>query len=107
MTVEFININQSKPYKKFLQLYDEANAQQKHIEAISISSYDIYLKEVNSRFVNLKYVNDEDWIFFSNYNSPKSEDLTSQSNISTNILEGLNVQIRMKARIENFRFIFR
>ena len=55
MTVEFININQSEPYKKFLKFYDEAiRSEQKHIEAISISSYDTDLKEVNSRFVNLK-----------------------------------------------------
>jgi pyridoxamine 5'-phosphate oxidase len=108
MTIEFININQSEPYKKFLQLYDEAfNAQQKHIEAISISSYDIYLKEVNSRFVNLKYVNDEDWIFFSNYNSSKSEDFKHHNQISALIFwDKLNVQIRMKARIEKTSDLF-
>ena len=108
MTVEFININQSKPYKKFLKFYDEAiSSEQKHIEAISISSYDTDLKEVNSRFVNLKYVNDENWIFFSNYDSPKSKDFQNHNQIAALIFwDKINVQIRMKAKIEKNSNLF-
>lgn len=108
MTVEFININQAEPYKKFLKFYDEAlRSEQKHIEAISISSYDIHLKEVNSRFVNLKYVNDENWVFFSNYNSPKSKDFENHNQIAALIFwDKLNVQIRMKAKIEKTSDLF-
>ena len=108
MTVEFININQSKPYKKFLKFYDEAiSSEQKHIEAISISSYDTDLKEVNSRFVNLKYVNDENWIFFSNYDSPKSKDFQNHNQIAALIFwDKINVQIRMKAKIEKTSNLF-
>ena len=45
---------------------------QKNIEAISISSYDLKHKEVSSRFVNLKFLENDEFIFFSNYDSPKS-----------------------------------
>ena len=108
MTIKFTNINQSEPYRKFIKFYDKAlNAQQKHIEAISISSYDIHLKEVDSRFVNLKYVNDEDWIFFSNYSSPKSKDFKHHNQISALIFwDKIKVQIRMKARIEKTSDLF-
>ena len=58
-------------------------------------------KEVNSRFVNLKFVNDKEFIFFSNYNSPKSKDFTENNQITGLIYwNNINVQIRMKAFIE-------
>ena len=48
--------------------YDEAlNNGQKLIEAISISSYNKEINEVESRFVNLKYIINDEFIFFSNY----------------------------------------
>ena len=71
-----INIDKmiiSEPYNIFRKYYEEAkNKEQKIIEAISISSYDKKNKIVDSRFVNLKYVINDEWIFFSNYNSPRA-----------------------------------
>ena len=70
--IKFSNLSKETPYAKFKQKYNDAlEANQKNIEAISISSYSKQLNEVNSRFVNLKFVDSKDFIFFSNYSSPK------------------------------------
>ena len=45
------------------------NANQ-NIEAMSIASYNKE-NEVESRFVNCKFIDNDKFIFFSNYNSPK------------------------------------
>lgn len=99
--IEFININDSEPYKYFLKYFNQAiDAEQKNIEAISISSFNFESKEVQSRYVNLKYIKNEEWIFFSNYNSPKSQDFNSHSQISALFYwNNIDVQIRMKAKI--------
>ena len=56
--------------------------------------------EVDSRFVNLKFVDNDNFIFFSNYNSPKSIAFESHNQISANIFwSKTNQQIRMKANI--------
>ena len=54
----------------------------------------------DSRFVNLKYVINDEWIFFSNYESPKAEQFFENSNISCLFFwEEINTQIRIKAKI--------
>ena len=100
--IEFINLNTETPYSIFKQKYNEAlQAGQKNIEAISISSYFEKNNEVDSRFVNLKFVDDNKFIFFSNYNSPKSIAFNSHSQISALFYwSSTNVQIRMKAKIK-------
>ena len=40
----------------------------KNIEAVAISSYDCKKKEVESRFVNLKFVDDGSFIFLATIN---------------------------------------
>jgi pyridoxamine 5'-phosphate oxidase len=99
--IKFLNTSQTSPYLKFKQKYDAAfGMNQKNIEAISISSYSTDLKEVNSRFVNLKIIDDENFIFFSNYNSPKSIEFQSHNQISAVLYwESSSVQIRMRALI--------
>ena len=91
----------SEPYDIFRKYYEDARKkEQKIIEAISISSYDKKNSIVDSRFVNLKYVINDEWIFFSNYNSPKSIQFKSHEQISAVIFwNSINVQIRMKAKI--------
>ena len=75
--------NDSKPYDCFESLYKKAlEAEQKNIEAIAISSYSPLTEEVSSRYVNLKYIINEEWIFFSNYQSPKAIDFETHKNIS-------------------------
>ena len=57
-------IYQKKPYILFKK-YDEAIAMdQDMVEAISISSFSKELDIVDSRYVNLKIVDNEDFIFF-------------------------------------------
>ena len=106
-----INIDKmsiTEPYNMFRKYYEEArDKEQKIIEAISISSYDKKNNIVDSRFVNLKYVIDDEWIFFSNYNSPKSKQFESHDQISAVIYwNSINVQIRMKAKIQKTNLEF-
>ena len=95
-------INNSEPYDSFKILYKRAlDANQKIIEAISISSLDAKKNEVESRFVNLKYINDEEWIFFSNYDSPKAKQFSMHDQITALFFwNSINVQIRIKATIK-------
>ena len=52
--------------------------------------------EVDSRYVNLKYIKDSEWIFFSNYNSPKSIAFNAHNQVSAVIYwKSINLQIRI------------
>ena len=99
--IKFIKLRQEKPYLIFEQKYKEAYKKgQKNIEAIAISSYNKENIEVDSRFVNLKFIEGNEFIFFSNFNSPKSIAFKSHNQISALFYwSSINVQIRMKAII--------
>lgn len=100
--IQFNNPSKDKPYLVFKEMYNESfKANQRNIEAISISSFSPKTNEVNARFVNLKYIIDKEFIFFSNYNSPKSKDFTAHDQITGLIYwNSINVQIRLKAKIK-------
>ena len=100
--IKFNNLNQEIPYQLFKEKYDEAfNAAQKGIEAISISSFNREMNEVHSRLVNLKFILNDEFIFFSNYNSPKAVSFNSHNQIAALVYwPSINVQIRMKAEIK-------
>jgi pyridoxamine 5'-phosphate oxidase len=100
--IQFKNLSQEIPYLIFKDKYnDSIKANQSQIEAISIASYSLKEKEVNARFVNLKFVNNKEFIFFSNYKSPKSQDFNSHSQITALIYwNSINMQIRIKAEIK-------
>jgi len=100
--IKFNNLNQKTPYQLLKEKYDEAvNAGQEGIEAISISSFNKEANEVDSRFVNLKFINNDQFIFFSNYESPKAAAFNSHNQIAALIYwSSINVQIRMKAKIK-------
>ena len=100
--IQFNNLNPEIPYLLLKEKYDEAvNEGQKSIEAISISSFNKEVNEVDSRFVNLKFINNDEFIFFSNYESPKAAAFNSQNQIAALIYwSSINVQIRMKAKIK-------
>ena len=56
--------------------------------------FDLLLKEY------LKYIKKDEWIFFTNYNSPKAKQFKKHDQISILFYwDKTNVQIRMKARI--------
>ena len=66
--IRFNKFSQETPYLVFIENYKKAfSLKQENIEAICISSYSKKFDEVNSRFVNLKYINDKEFIFFSNH----------------------------------------
>ena len=100
--IKFDNLKQEKPYLLFKVKYDEAlNAGQKGIEAISISSFNAKIYEVNSRYVNLKFITNDEFIFFSNYDSTKASSFISHNKIVVLVYwANNNVQIRMKAEIK-------
>ena len=99
--IVFINNNSSKPFKKFRKLYQNAyNENQKNIEAISISSFSKLSGMVNARYVNLKFVDDDKFIFFTNYESPKSIEFNSHPQIAALIYwNSIHAQIRISASI--------
>ena len=99
---KFVDIKNIDPIILFKEKYEDAKqADQKNIEAICISSFNKTKKEVDSRFVNLKFVDGDEFIFFSNYDSPKSKAFMSHSQISACIFwESINTQIRFKAKIK-------
>ncbi len=99
--IELKNLNNEKPYLIFKELYDKSiYAKQENIEAILIASFSIDSNEVDARYVNLKIIDGDKFIFFSNYNSPKSTQFNSHSQISAVLFwNSINTQIRMKAYI--------
>lgn len=99
--IVFKNISNKEPYKIFKEFYKRAkNARQQNIEAVAISSYSRELDEVNSRFVNLKFIENEEFIFFTNYKSQKSLEFRDNNTISALIYwPSINTQIRIKAKI--------
>ena len=104
--IKFNNTNQEIPYLTLKKKYDQAlNAGQKVIEAISISSFNNITDEVDSRYVNLKFIESDEFIFFSNYNSPKSIAFNSHNQIAAILYwSSINVQIRMRAKIKKTSF---
>ena len=101
--IKIYKLNDSEPYNLFNELYQKALCKdEKQIEAISISSFSKSLNQVDSRYVNLKYIDDEEWIFFSNYSSPKAKQFSEHDQISAVLLwKSINVQIRILANIKH------
>jgi pyridoxine/pyridoxamine 5'-phosphate oxidase len=100
--INFINQSQTTPFLLIKESYDEAlKKNQKNIEAISIASYSKTNSFVDSRYVNLKIIDGENFIFFSNYESPKSKQFEEHDQISALIFwNTVNTQIRINGRIK-------
>ena len=100
--IKFINLIKEEPYKAFKEKYHKAiDSGQSNVEAIAISSFNKELNEVDSRFVNVKFIDNDKFIFFSNYNSPKSIAFKSHDQITGLFFwSSINVQIRLKAKIK-------
>jgi len=100
--IEFINLLNHEPYTRLKAEYDAAlKAGQEHIEAISIASYSKDQEYVDSRYVNLKFIDRDKFIFFTNYNSKKSAQFKSHKQIAVNIYwQKTNTQIRIKANVK-------
>jgi len=100
--IKFNNINHDEPYLIFEKKFNAAlSSGQKNIDSISISSYNKETNEVDSRYVNIKFISNDEFIFFSNYNSPKALAFNSHDQIAALIYWPIiNTQIRMKAKIK-------
>ena len=100
--IDIRNINQSNPYIHFIELYEQGvHKKQNFIESACISTFNKKLGLVDSRYVNIKYIIDDKWLFFSNYDSNKANDIKSHDQISVCIFwDKLDVQIRLKAKIK-------
>jgi pyridoxamine 5'-phosphate oxidase len=100
--IMFLNDNSSIPFLEFKNKYNQAiKAKQSSVEAVCISSFNNTSSEVNSRYVNLKVIDNDKFIFFSNYNSPKSIEFSSYNQIAAVFFwESTNSQIRIKAKIK-------
>tara|TARA_A100001015_G_scaffold310891_1_gene413070 strand:+ start:1055 stop:1660 length:606 start_codon:yes stop_codon:yes gene_type:complete len=100
--IEFKNSNESSPMQIFHDIYLEAKKnEQDNIDAISISSFNHDKNEVSSRIVNIKFIKNGSFFFFSNYFSPKSKDFISHDQVSGLIFwSKINKQIRIKAKIK-------
>lgn len=94
-------ISQEEPYLLFENFYKEAlQKKQTSIEAASVSSFNSNTNEVESRFVNIKYLIDKKFIFFSNYNSLKANNFQNHDQISLLFYwNKIDVQIRIKAKV--------
>jgi len=99
--ISFKNMPDVLPYIEFENMYKKAVIKkQASIEAVSISSWDQESCEVNSRFVNLKHINVEEWTFYSSYNGQKMKEFANHDQISALFYwNSINVQIRIKAKI--------
>ena len=81
--ITFTNLPTAKPYQRFYDSFQAAlEAEQPHVHAAAISTFDPSKQLVDSRFVNIKYVEGEDFLFFSNFNSPKSAAIAQHDQIS-------------------------
>tara|TARA_B100000780_G_scaffold267873_1_gene225323 strand:- start:434 stop:1030 length:597 start_codon:yes stop_codon:yes gene_type:complete len=99
--IRFKNLSKKEPFIKFKDNYDQAILDGQDLsQAMLISSFSHETNEVDSRFVNLKFIEKEEFIFFSNYLSPKSSQFKSHKQISAVFFwSKINLQIRMKAEI--------
>ena len=106
--IKFINLKQERPYILFKKHYEKAlEANQNNIESISIASYNPITDEVDARYVNIKMIKENNFIFFTNYNSSKSIAFKNHNQISALIYwPSINIQIRMKAKIKKTEIKF-
>lgn len=106
--IEIDKIINDEPHNLFKSYYYEAlKLGQESIEVISLSSFGADVNEIESRCVNLKYIINNEWIFFSNYNSKKANNFKSLNQISVLFFwNKLNLQIRIKAKIKKSSLSF-
>ena len=97
--IKLIDKLEDLPYVEFYNLYELAiSKKQKYIESSLISTFDINDNQPNSRYVNIKYIKGDEWIFFTNLNSPKVRQIKSCPKISAVFFwEKIGIQIRIKA----------
>ena len=106
--ITFINNSPDKPFVELRNRYMNAlDNNQKSIEAVCISSYSNIKNEVTARFVNLKIVDTNQLIFFTNYKSDKASDFETNNQAAITIFwNKTNVQIRLKGTMKKKSSIY-
>ena len=106
--IQINNLEESQPYNTFYDLYKKAITNNvKCIDAILMASFHKINSEVNARYVNLKFIENNNWIFFTNYNSPKAQEFESHNQITAIFFwREINIQIRIKANIKKMDHIY-
>ena len=102
------NLSVKKPFTVFNKKYEDAKKMhQKKIEIACISSFSKKNNEINARFVNIKFLIDNKFIFFSNYDSEKAIEFKEHSQVAiTFFWNKVNTQIRIKANVEKTSNVF-
>lgn len=100
--IDFDSHKDSPPLVKFKNFYKKAiKANQAYIEAASISTINSVDGYPDTRLVNIKYVKNNNFIFFSNYESVKGKDISNNNKSSCVFFwDSINVQIRIKGKIQ-------
>jgi pyridoxamine 5'-phosphate oxidase len=95
------NNDSAGPIAVFKQKYDEAlSLNQDVIQAAAIASFSKSLDEVDIRFVNIKHIEGNNLIFFTNYNSPKSQQFEEHGQVGVTFFwSKSNTQIRIQGTI--------
>jgi pyridoxamine-phosphate oxidase len=97
----FYDIDKNHPFSLLYDKYLEASKHnQNSIEAMVLATLDLENMLPNSRFVNAKYITNEEIIFFSNYQGTKSREIENTNNVSVIFYwDTIKVQIRIRGRI--------
>jgi pyridoxamine 5'-phosphate oxidase len=89
----------SDPLQSFDRWYEVANKLEQNAQAMALATYDSKHKRPTSRFVLYKGVYDRKIIFYTNYLSPKSQDLDVNPEVALNFYwHNSKKQIRVQGR---------
>jgi pyridoxamine 5'-phosphate oxidase len=99
--IQIEKIDTIGPFSNLKYFYNLAlSMNQKNIEALCISSFNKKYQEVSSRYVNIKYIEQDKLFFFTNYESKKAIDFLGHNQVAAVFFwNEINVQIRIKAEI--------
>lgn len=99
--IKFINQRKEAPFVLFKKQYEEAlSLNQEAIEAISVASFCKVNNIVDTRFVNLKIVDGNNFIFFTNYGSKKAIQFNGHNQVTVALFwHKTNTQIRINGSI--------
>ncbi len=98
--IEINNRINSEPISLFEKLYKKANDEnQLAIQAACLSTNSAK-NRIRSRFINIKYIKDNNFIFFTNYESDKANEIDVNPNVALNFYwNSIDVQVRIEGNI--------
>ena len=98
--IEINNLIKSEPISLFEKLYKKAhNKNQLAIQAACLST-NSSKNRIRSRFINIKYIKDNNFIFFTNYESDKANEIDLNPNVALNFYwNSIDVQVRIEGNI--------